>query len=160
MSDNNPPWDTEQLKQVLDDLRKLGAIGSVNFFSGGVNTVIIAEHYHSFGSGKKPRRKQAAQPEPEVEVHEDELDDEGQLDSLEPASERDQEPPRGERYVVGGKDDEAYLKVLAHQDLLVYGEDITAEMISAADCAQEILDAANPDELDDILERHFPETDA
>ena len=102
----------------------------------------------------------ASQPEVEVEVHEDELDDEGQPESLEPASERDQEPPREERYVVGAQDNEAYRKVLAYQDVLLYGEDITAEMISAADCAQEILDAANPDELDDILEKHFSETDA
>ena len=52
MSDNKPPWETEELKQVFDDLQKLGVIGSVNFFSGGVNTIIIAEHYHSFGGGK------------------------------------------------------------------------------------------------------------
>ena len=58
MSDNKPPWETEELKQVFDDLQKLGVIGSVNFFSGGVNTIIIAEHYHSFGGGKKSRRKQ------------------------------------------------------------------------------------------------------
>ena len=157
MSDNKPPWETEELKQVFDDLQKLGVIGSVNFFSGGVNTIIIAENYHNFD--KKSRRKQA-EPEVEAEIHEDELDDEPQSESLEPASERDEEPSRPQRYVVGDEDNDAYNKVLGYQDELVYGEGITPEMISAVGCAQEILDAADDHALDLILERHFPETDA
>lgn len=164
----------EQLVTLVGDLKTLSeGATTINFLGNGNHLLVVGNYFAASGSGGKVkstgrRRQQSDDLDDEVEIDDEiEADDAPQEQEASPseASPRDN-PPSSEaapKVEVTDLDRDAHKILLKQEEHLSEfdPEVVTQQAIAEKGCAQEIINVkGNVDEIDKVLEKHFPDPDA